>query len=606
MSKGANISNVIEGKAFYKAREIASLKDLIKQIKELYGDSAAFQFRDTPGSDTITKSYNQFSYDIDCFGSVLNDLGLNNPHIAIIGENRYEWVVSYFSTVNGAGLAVPLDRAMPANELEPVLLRGRVDILIYSNSFHSIVKDIAARNSRLKACICMNPDVDTDLSASNFYSFSELLTLGNELLKSGCSKYTDIKIDPDAFRVLLFTSGTSASSKAVMLSHSNICADVKGLAGVVRFNPGESVVSILPMHHTFENTTGLIFPLYLGLTIAIGDGLKYISRNLVEYQPSCLIGVPLLFEKFREKAVDEIKRKGLTKAVKAMMSIANVIGVTGLNIRRLLFKKILASFGGKLQVIVAGGAPMDPEAIKWYENIGVRVYQGYGLTETSPVVSGGNDVIRKTGTCGQPLPGIKIGLADADSSGSGELVIQGKNVMLGYWENEEATNEVLRNGWFYTGDLGSIDKKGLISVTGRVKTMIVLNNGKKVFPEELENYLNRLEFVKESFVWGETSSDGDVKICTKIVLDKDALSNMQTSPDDENSIKKLLDAAIHEINKLVPVYKKIRYYVFSFEELIKTTTLKVKRYVEIEKMSKTLSLLSIDMKRAAGTNIDRL
>ena len=178
--------------------------------------------------------------------------------------------------------------------------------------------------------------------------------------------------------------------------------------------------------------------------------------------------------------------------------------------------------------------------------------------------------------------------------------------MLGYWENEEATNEVLRDGWFYTGDLGAIDKKGLISVTGRVKTMIVLNNGKKVFPEELENYLNRLKFVKESFVWGETSSDGDVKICTKVVLDKDALSNLQTSPDDENSIKKLLDAAIHEINKLVPVYKKIRYYVFSFEELIKTTTLKVKRYVEIEKMSKTLGLLSIDMKRAAGTNIDRL
>ena len=389
MSKSSNITSIIEGKAFYKARETASLKDLIKQSKELYGDNAAFQFRNTPGSDTITKTYNQFSHDIDSFGSALTELGLNNPHIAIIGENRYEWVVSYFSTVNGAGLAVPLDRAMPANELEPVLIRGRVDILIYSNSFDSIVKDIAARNSRLKACICMNPDADTDLSASNFYSFSELLIRGNELLKSDCSEYTNIQIDPDAFRVLLFTSGTSASSKAVMLSHSNICADVKGLAGVVRFNPGESVVSLLPMHHTFENTTGLIFPLYLGLTIAIGDGLKHISKNLMEYQPSCLVGVPLLFEKFKDKAVDEIKKKGLTKAVKAMMLISNIIGVTGLNIRRLLFKKILASFGGKLRVIVAGGAPMDPEAIKWYENIGIRVYQGYGLTpRTSPVVSG--------------------------------------------------------------------------------------------------------------------------------------------------------------------------------------------------------------------------
>jgi len=342
------------------------------------------------------------------------------------------------------------------------------------------------------------------------------------------------------------------------------------------------------------------------MTISISDGLKYLSGNLAEYKPDCLIGVPLIFDKFKGKILDEIKKKGLEKKIKALMKIINFLSYMGIDLKRKVFKKLLAPFGGKLRVIVTGGAAMESSTIKFYENIGVKVYQGYGLTETSPVVAGGNDFVRKTGTCGNPLPGVKIAIANPDSSGSGELVIKGNNVMLGYWKNEEATKEAIVDGWFHTGDLGRIDKRGLITVTGRVKSMIVLNNGKKVFPEELENYINKVPYVKESMVWGETTREGTVELCAKIVLDKENITEIIKSPDDENAIKKLLDSAVKEINKLMPVYKTIRYYVYSYEELIKTTTMKIKRYVETDKMRALLKNMATSIKNAAGKNIDKL
>jgi long-chain acyl-CoA synthetase len=367
------------------------------------------------------------------------------------------------------------------------------------------------------------------------------------------------------------------------------------------------VLSVLPLHHTFENTAGLLFPLYLGMTISICDGLRYLAKNLTEYKPDCLVGVPLIFDKFMGRIKDEIRKKGMEKKVKALMGFANIFRfITGLDLRRKLFKKLLEPFGGKLRVIVTGGAAMETETVKFYESIGIKVYQGYGLTETSPVVAGGNDHVRKAGTCGNPLPGVKIAIANPDSSGVGELVVQGDNVMLGYWKNEEATREVLQDGWFHTGDLGYIDKKGLIRVTGRVKSMIVLKNGKKVFPEEIENHINKLKYVKESLVWGETTEDGTVEICAKIVLDRETITDVVASPDDENAIKKLLDSAIKEINKLMPAYKAIRYYVYGFEELIKTTTMKIKRYVETAQIKNLFNQLTASIKTIAGENIDRL
>lgn len=606
MSETLKLVRITEGKSYYDVQKINTLKEMLEMCANKYSNNIAFKFRNEPRLETIIKTYSEFIDDVKAFGSALMDLGLKNSRIAIIGENRYEWVVSYLATINGLGVAVPLDRMLPPNEIELMLERGEADALVYTRSFQQTVEDISVNNTRLKAIICMNPEKTDDFNKSNFSSFDKLVKRGEELLKANYNEYITQEPDPDVLSVLLFTSGTSASSKAVMLSHGNICSDIMSLGGVVHFKPGDSVLSILPLHHTFENTTGLLFPLYLGMTISICDGLKYLSKNLTEYQPVCLIGVPLIFDKFRGKIMDEIKKKGIDKRVSTLMGVANSLSYIGLDLRRKLFKKLLEPFGGKLRVIVTGGAAMENDTTKFYESIGVKVYQGYGLTETSPVVAGGNDRIRKAGTCGNPLPGVKIAIANPDINGSGELVIKGNNVMLGYWKNEKATKEAIIDGWFRTGDLGYIDKNGLIRVTGRVKSMIVLNNGKKVFPEELENHINKVPYVKESLVWGESTKEGTVEICAKIVLDKENITEVVQSPDDENAIKKILDSAIKEINKLMPVYKTIRYYVFGYEELIKTTTMKIKRYVETDQMRILFNHMTTTIKSTAGKNIDKL
>ena len=606
MSETLNLIKITEGKSYYDVPKINTLKEMLEMCANKYSTNSAFKFRNEPRLNIINKTYREFVDDVNALGSDLLNLGFKNSHIAIIGENRYEWVVSYLATINGVGVAVPLDRMLPKNEIELMLERGEVDVLVYSESFEEIVNDISKNNTRLKAIICMSPKTKNDINNSVSFSFDQLVKEGQELIKSGYNEYINSEPDPDALSVLLFTSGTSASSKAVMLSHGNICSDIMSLGGVVHFEPGDSVLSILPLHHTFENTTGLLFPLFLGMTVSICDGLKYLSKNLTEYQPDCLIGVPLIFDKFKRKILDEIKKKDMEKKINILMSITKSLSYLGLDIRRKIFKKLLEPFGGKLRVIVTGGAAMENDTTKFYENIGVKVYQGYGLTETSPVVAGGNDRVRKTGTCGNPLPGVKIAIANPDINGSGELVIKGNNVMLGYWKNTEATKEAIVDGWFHTGDLGSIDKKGLIKVTGRVKTMIVLNNGKKVFPEELENHINKVPYVKESLVWGEPTKEGTVEICAKIILDKENITEVVQSPDDEGAIKKILDNAIKEINKLMPVYKTIRYYVFGYEELIKTTTMKVKRYVETDQMRILFNHLTTSIKNAAGKNIDKL
>ncbi len=601
-----NITNIIQGKPYYKTAQIKDLKELLQYCHSHYGDKIAFTYRNEPHSQVQYKSYSQFVRDVDFFGSSLLKMGLKGSPVAIIGENRYEWIVSYLSAVNGVGIAVPLDRMLPPNEIESMLERSEAEVLVYSESFQEVVEDIASRNKKIRAFICMNETSEDIFSKPKFYSFSKLLNIGKELINDGFDEFINSDIDRTAMSILLFTSGTSADSKAVMLSHKNICADISGLSGLVYCKPGESVLSILPLHHTFENTVGLLFPLYLGLTISICDGLKYLSKNLTEYKPDLLVGVPLIFDKFKSRMINELKKKKLYKKVKILMSLSNALSYTGIDIRRKLFKQLLEPLGGQLRVIVTGGAAMDAKTAQWYESIGIKVYQGYGLTETAPVVAGGNDRRRKKGTCGEPLPGVTIGIANADKYGSGEIVVKGDNVMLGYWKNPDATNEVLQNGWFHTGDLGFIDKRGLIHVTGRVKSMIVLNNGKKVFPEELESHINQLGFVKESFVWGETRKDGTVEICSKIILDRDKIVSMVKSPEDDNSIRKLLDAAIKDINKLMPVYKSIKYYVFGYEELIKTTSLKVKRYVELAQIRALLNNLATNIKNAAGKNIDKL
>lgn len=604
MTDRIKLHNIRTIEPYYQVRLITDLKDMMLQSVELYGERTAFRFRDTPRSQVKSITYREALDDMNALGSALVKMMPGRPKVAIIGENRYEWIISFLAVVNGAGIAVPIDRMLPPSELRRVLERGEVDAVIYSEQFHETVMAFARDNDRIKACICMNPgDGISTGDQGKYYSFHELVQKGRELTVKGDSSYTVIKPDNRTMCVLLFTSGTSADSKAVMLSHENLCADIMGIGGVVHVEPGESVLSILPLHHTFENTAGLLYPLYCGMTVAISDGLRHLSRNLTEHRPDVLVGVPLIFDKFRKKVVHEISKQKKTFQVGLLKGISGALRFAGLDMRRILFKKLLEPFGGNLRAIITGGASMEPDLARWYESIGINVHQGYGLTETSPVVAGCNDRVRKPGTCGEPLPGVSIAMANPDLKGIGEIVVKGRTVMLGYWNDPEATRNCMTDGWFHTGDLGRIDRRGLLHVTGRLKSMIVLKNGKKVFPEELEFLLNKQPCIKESFVWGETLDGGEVEVCARIVLDPE---NMPCDLYDNQAIRNILDQAIRDINKQVPAYKAIRYYVYGYKELVKTTTLKIKRYVETNRIHKALESLAITIKNACGKNFDVL
>jgi long-chain acyl-CoA synthetase len=376
----------------------------------------------------------------------------------------------------------------------------------------------------------------------------------------------------------------------------------------VKINKDDVALSILPLHHTFENTCGFLTIICNGACVAFCDGLRYISGNMVEYKVSVMVGVPLLFENMYGKLTEQVKKQGLEKKFKLGVKLGNILAaLLGNNARRRIMHSVLDKLGGRLRLIVSGAAAIDPLISKGFEEIGVRLVQGYGLTETSPVVAGCNDFILDHGTCGQPLPDVELAVDTDDKNGIGEIMVRGPIVMLGYHENPEATAEVLSpDGWFRTGDLGTITEKGYIKITGRVKSMIVLKSGKKVFPEEVEMLINKLGFVKESMVWGEPDPTGEVDICARLVLDKDIVNDTLGGEIDESGLKGVLDQAIKSVNSRMPTFKTVLYYMYCFEDLTKTTTLKVKRYIEVERLRKILKDTSVSIKNIAGRNIDAL
>ncbi len=408
--------------------------------------------------------------------------------------------------------------------------------------------------------------------------------------------------------VLLFTSGTTSLAKGVMLSHKNVCADVKALAGVEKFEVGTRVLSVLPIHHTFENTCGFIGAFYFGFTIYECDGLRYIQKNMEEHKINGLIGVPLLFESFYSKIKDSVRKQGKEKKLKTAIKISNALRKIGIDLRRKLFKDILEKFGGEFKLGICGAAPIDPEIISFFDSIGIRVLQGYGLTETSPVVAGCNAKVFVPGTVGHPLTGVEIAIDTEEDGTEGEILVRGDIVMMGYYKDDEATNQAIDDDkWFHTGDIGKIDNKnGCLYITGRIKSMIVLKNGKKVFPEEIEYMLGQSDLIKDAMVWGEVEGDGDVEVWAKVVIDKEALNSDGDNDHDENTIKDKLEQLIKEISTKMPSFKSIKYFIFGEDEMEKTTTKKTKRNIELESIKNIIENNKLKIKEAAGKNIDAL
>ena len=577
------LTEVNAKKKLHKFRKITDLKDMINQSAQEFGDKPAFKYKtETPGQfDAIT--YKQFLDEINSLGTKLIDMGLKGKRIAVISENRYEWCLAYMATVCGTGIVVPLDKLLPANELESLIVRSGVEAIFYSSKYDEIMKDIKQRQTTdIRYYISM----DLDKRQDGVYSQKELVEKGKELIDGGNRKFLDAEIDRETMSFMLFTSGTTAMSKAVMLSHKNICTNLMDIASVLNLDENDTLLSFLPLHHTFECTVGFLYVMYRGASIAYCEGVRHIANNIKEYQITAMISVPALYENMYKRLMKNIEKKGKLQEVEKLMKLTGMLSKVGIDFRKKIFKEIHDGLGGHLRLLVNGAAALSAEVEKGFNDLGIKTVQGYGLTETSPVISAGTDFEQEIGSVGKVFPSVKLKIVNKDENGIGEIHVKGPTVMLGYYQNEEATKEVLDSkGWFNTGDLGYVDKKGFLFLCGRKKSVIVLKNGKNVFPEELETVINRIDGVKESFVYGRPEEDDeiDLKICAKIVYDKETMKEIY-GIENEQEISDMIWSKIKEINKTMPSYKYIKEITITEEELIKTTTQKIKRHEEMKKI----------------------
>ena len=561
--------------------KFTDLKDMLNQTGEVYGDRPAYIFKTEEKGKFRTITHKEFRENINALGTTLIQMGLKDKRIAVISENRYEWELSYLAVASGVGVIVPLDKALPDNELESLILRSQVEAIIYSSKYDVIMNTLREKkNTNLKYFISM----DLEENTQGIYAEKALVEKGKKLLTDGNKTYIDAKIDSEKMGIMLFTSGTTAMSKAVMLSHKNLVTNVMDIIQRFDLTDEDRFLSFLPLHHVFECTVGFLYPISIGGSIAFCEGVKHMAENIKEFEITAMISVPAVFDIIYRKVMKTIEKKGKLANLEKGKKVSQFLLKMKIDLRKQLFKEVHESLGPKLKLVVTGGAALDPETEKGFNDLGFDVEQGYGLTETAPVIAAETPKCRRLGSIGKKFPSVEVKIDDPDEEGIGELMAKGPSIMLGYYENEEATKSALESdGWFHTGDLARIDKDGFIYISGRKKSVIVLNNGKNVFPEEIETLLNKVEGIKETFVFEKKEDDGDVKVCVEIVYDKELIKELYNIEGEEN-IKEFLWDKVKEVNKLMPKYKYVREMVITEEPLIKTTTLKIKRHEELKKV----------------------
>ena len=564
----------MEREKYFEATEFENMKELIYNAVQKYNQKTAFIIKHKKEKEVSYEniSYTKLLEDINQLGSKFYELGYQNKRIAIVGRNRYEWVITHLTNLLGGIVSIPLDKELQVDELESCCIRSKAEVLVFDEKYVENIEEIKRRgNTKIESYICMR-------------DILKLKDQGKEIIEAGNEEYRKAKIDNQKMNILLFTSGTTAKSKAVMLSQKNIASNVYSMQLVEDIRKEDVNIAFLPFHHIF-GATCMVVMLAFGVTTVFPDGLRYIAQNLKEYKVSVFVGVPLLVEAIYKRIEKGIEKQGKTKTVKTAKKISNLLLKCHIDIRKKLFKRILAELGGHLRFVISGGAPLDKTVAKGFNELGIQVVQGYGLSETSPVIAAENCKKMKYGSIGFPMENVQLELVNQDEQGVGEIRVKGPNVMLGYYEMEEETKEVLKDGWFYTGDLAYFDKEGYLFLAGRKKDMIVLKNGKKVFPDELETLVNRIEEVKECIVYGipDKMDKNDLKLSVKIVYDKDIVDEKYPNISVEELENKIWQK-IKEINKTFPPYKYIKNMILTNQELIKTTTKKVKRNEEIKKL----------------------
>ncbi len=557
----------------------SNIKEVIYNSVKLYKNNVAFVTKvkkEDKKVEYINHTYQNLLDDVNSFGTSLYKLGLKGKRIAICGRNRYEWAVAHISNLFGGIVSVPIDKELQLNELEDSLIRAKVDAIVFDEKYEENIATIKQNGkTNIHNFICMG-------NVDKYIKFDDLLQEGKKQIENGNGEFVNNEVNAETMSILLFTSGTTSKSKAVMLNQKAIAANIADMLMVESLYPTDTNIAFLPFHHIF-GSTGMLVMLAAGVKTVFPDGLRYIKQNLKEYEVSVFVGVPLLVNKMYENIEKEIEKQGKTKLINMATKISNFLLKFHIDIRRKLFKQVLDGLGGKMRFIISGGAPLDKKVSVKFNELGVHLIQGYGLTETCPVIAAENDKYIRNGSVGFPMKHVTVEIVNKDKDGIGEVRVKGPNIMMGYYENEEATNKVLKDGWFYTGDLGYIDNDGFLFLTGREKDVIVMKNGKKVFPEELEILVDKLPEVEESFIYGmaQRGDKNDPMVSVKIVYNKDAIKNRS-----EDELYEILWNKIKEINKTLPPYKYIKNMIITDKPLIKTTTHKIKRKEELALIEK--------------------
>jgi long-chain acyl-CoA synthetase len=548
---------------------IETIRDLLFKATEKYGARPCLKSK-KDGTYRAT-SFLEVRERTEQLATTLFELGLQKgDRVGIIGENRTEWAISYLAVTTSGLVGVPIDRDLKEREIRHILSLSEVKVLLGSEDYLKPLMEDCPDLPMLKFIISMEEDRDgADLS------FPEALGRGIGAMEAGSVRYAGATVAPDDVAVILFTSGTTGSSKGVVLTHGNIASNVMGTSFHVAINLDDVVLSVLPLHHTYECTAGFLIAMYQGATICHAESLRRIADNLRETRATVMLGVPALFEAIYRRIESGIQEKGQKKFTLAKGLCSASETFLRLRIRRKIFGQIHEKVGGRLRLLISGGAAIDPLVSKGYRQLGIDFIQGYGLTETSPIISVNRIDHFKDGSIGVPLPGTEVKIVDD------EIIVRGPGVMRGYFQNEAATKQTIIDGWLHTGDLGYFDKQGFLHISGRKKSVIVTPNGKNVYPEEIESLLNQSPFVLESLVWGGPDADpSKTEVQAIIVADTEAFDKeFGPSEYDEEKISAVIAQEVRKTNKELARFKRIRKFVLRNEEFEKTTTRKIKRYL---------------------------
>ena len=572
-------------------RPVTDLKMMMESGADVYGYDKVLYHQIMPGDDHFTEfSYGQVRDDVRGLGTALLGLGLRGAHIGIIGANCYQWAESYFAVTGGVGVAVPLDKELSKEELTNLVGMGDIKAVICcQNKYYDIFKEIKGEKNCLDIVIGVGKEAHED-AAGGLYSWDLLREEGKKLVSEGDRSYLDARVRASDMASIVFTSGTTGVSKGVMLSHRNLCSDVLIAQPYLEVCPSDIFFSVLPIHHTYECTCTMLEGIFMGASMAFCRGLKYITKDMQMVHPTFLLAVPLIYEKFYNTIQKTLKKQGQDKLVNTLFAANRYTSKLGLNIAKPIANKIMAQFGGNIDMFIAGGARVDPKVLAFFRSMGIPCLQGYGLTETSPMVALNPDQwkYRRNDSAGKIFQFTECKIVDRDEEGNGEICFRGPQVMMGYYKNPEATAECMEDGWFHTGDIGYVDADNYVYITGRKKNVIIASNGKNVFPEELEEKIARSPYVEECMVWADEDNEDRSARGIYVTLRPD-MENVKEAlgdrADDEGAVMELISSEIDRLNAQWPDWKRVKHIIIKKSEFNKTTGMKIRRFVEENKLA---------------------